>query len=207
VSILDRLVTRHLTDADFAGVWADAQTGASEASAAQIHLRECAECRGRYASFTGWLETLRTDARAEADEAFPPERLAAQQAQVLRRLEALGRPARIIRFPRFAGPVSIQHGGRQRWIAAAAAAGLIVGVGVGRMVDLRAPLFRQPNPIAAPTQIARTPDRTGIQPASLSVSDELLMYDGDVMGSPARVPEALRPIHEITPSARDYDPR
>ena len=85
---------------------------------------DCAQCRTRYADFTMWLDGIKTDARADADDAFPPERLAAQQAQILRRLETAGRPARVIAFPRFTGPVSAHHPGRQRWIAAAAAAGL-----------------------------------------------------------------------------------
>jgi hypothetical protein len=152
------------------------------------------------------MEGVRTDARLEADETFPADRLAAQQAHIFRRLEALERPAKVIAFPRFAGPVSVQHGHRQRWIAAAAAAGLIVGVGLGRMVDFHRPIL-QPDGFTSPTQIARTPDRVGIQPVGVSVSDESLLYGQDLSGTTARVPEALRPIHEITPSARDCDPR
>ncbi len=47
-----------------------------------------------------------TDAAAEVDELFPPERLAAQHAQIFRRLEAAERPARVIAFPKFAQPLT-----------------------------------------------------------------------------------------------------
>jgi hypothetical protein len=65
----------------------------------------------------------------EAEDAFPPERLAAQQAQVMRRLEALERPARVIAFPRFARPVTSSQGHAQRWVAAAAAG--VIGLAAG----------------------------------------------------------------------------
>ncbi len=79
---------------------------------ADPHLASCAQCRARYSAFTDWLDRIHDDAVGEADEAFPPERLAAQQAQVMRRLEALERPARVIAFPRFARPVTSTPGTR-----------------------------------------------------------------------------------------------
>jgi hypothetical protein len=199
---------RHLNDADFAALWTDDRTSPAEGGGAgwrSEHLRACAECRDQYAAFSGLFEAAAADARAEADDAFPTERLAAQHAQIQRRLEAAGRPAKILTFPRFAGPIAVQHGSGQRWIAAAAAAGLIVGIGVGNFVDFRRPL---PTPDLSPSQVvARTPDRGGIQPANFTVSDETLLYDAEFSGSSARVPEALRPIHDITPGGRDVDPR
>src|SRR5213075_3472379 len=93
---------------------------------------------------SSWLDTLQSDATTEADEAFPPERLAAQHAQIFRRLEAAERPARVIAFPKFAQPLTSRTSHASRWIAAAAAAGLIVGVGVGQLMDLRHSLTVQP---------------------------------------------------------------
>ncbi len=91
----------------------------------------------------------------EAEEAFPAERLAAQQAQVMRRLEALERPARVIAFPRFARPVTSTQGHAQRWVAAAAAAGLVIGLAAGQFVDVR----RMFTPARiAPTQTERALD-------------------------------------------------
>src|SRR5688572_26099268 len=124
--MLDRLgLKRHVTDADLTTVWADARLGEST-TAAGTHVRECAACRARLASLSTWLDGLRADARQQADEAFPRERLAAQQAQILRRLEAMERPARVLAFPRFTQAISVRRVGGQRWIAAAAVAGVIV---------------------------------------------------------------------------------
>jgi hypothetical protein len=119
VSLLDRLgvvsqAGRHLSDDNIAEVWTNASTqGGPAVPTPHPHLRDCADCRARYTAFAGWLDGLRNDARADADEAFPPERLAVQQAQIFRRLESVGRPARVIAFPRFAGPVSMQRPRRQ----------------------------------------------------------------------------------------------
>jgi hypothetical protein len=207
VKFLDRVGVRHLGEADLAAVWADEQAEGLPAGPRQAHLRACAECRARYAAFTGWLDGVRADGLAEADEAFPAERLAAQQSHILRRLDVLGRPAKVLAFPRFARPVSVQRSGRQRWIASAAAAGLLVGVGLGQFVNFHRPVS-QPAAVGAPSQIvARTPDRAGIQPASFTISDETLLYGTELSSSSARVPETLRPIHDITPGGRDYDPR
>ena len=198
---------RHVSDADLTAVWADARLGETKQTAASAHVRDCPGCRARLASLTTWLEGLRADARQEADEAFPRERLAVQQAQILRRLEAMERPARVIAFPRFTRATSIPNPGRQRWIAAAAVAGLIVGVGLGQMVNIGQVVSgpsRFPGSPAGVVRTAAAPERMGIQPVS-ATSDEEFLYDAE----PARprVPESLRSLHEITPSAREYDPR
>ena len=103
MSLLNRLgLNRHVTDADLVALWTDNRLGECPRNAAGTHVRECAACRTRLASLSSWLDGLRNDARQEADDAFPRERLAAQQAQILRRLEAMDRPARVLVFPRFA---------------------------------------------------------------------------------------------------------
>jgi hypothetical protein len=195
----------HLSEADLTALWADQtlDVPATPLSAeARSHLHECAECRARYGALNGWLETARSDARTMADEAFPPERLAAQQAQIVRRLEAVERPARVIKFPRFATAVAAHHGGRQRWIAAAAAAGLIVGIGLGRLVDFRG---FQPGPRQAEAPIAQgtPPQREGIRPVSATSNDEVFLSEMELSTSRARVPAALQEIDAITPGARD----
>ena len=72
---------------------------------------------------------------AEADAAFPAERLARQQTRILQRLEQEGRPGRLIAFP--AGhshePPPLRARPGMRWIAGAAAAGLIIGVAAGHL--------------------------------------------------------------------------
>jgi anti-sigma factor RsiW len=98
------------------------------------HLTDCPECGRRYAEFAALMDNVRTDGRSETDEIFTPERLQAQRRQIGRRLQHVGRPARIISFP---ARMAARHGrgsgasGLRRWIYAAAAAGLAVGLGLG----------------------------------------------------------------------------
>jgi hypothetical protein len=207
LSGLRRTVTGgHLDDGAFAEIWADAT--ASGQPSAHHHLAECAQCRGRYAAFAGWLDGIQHDARAEADEAFPPDRLATQQAQVLRRLEALERPARVIAFPKFSRPVTSTQGHAQRWIAAAAAAGLLIGLAAGQFVDIRDAFGGRTRVPAQATQTARaiTPPATlpAVTPASATtVSDEQIFFGEGAQGERL---SSLLPMDNITPSARDERP-
>lgn len=202
MAILNRLkLTGHLDDRAIAGLWTDASLAGGEPS--HPHLQSCAACRARLAAFTEWLDDLRMDANAEADEAFPVERLAAQQAQIFRRIEAAERPARVIAFPRFSRPNTSSPLHMRRWIAGAAAAGLLVGVGLGQIMDLRSSL----NPgIARSSDIAKAPrvERpvAGVQPAS-TISDEELMSRLEDIAAP-RMPDSLLVFDSMTPRARDY---
>jgi hypothetical protein len=208
VSLLNRLgLNRHLSDADLMAVWADIRVGDSPQTTSGVHVRECSACRARLASLSSWLDGLRTDARQEADELFPPERLAVQQTQIHRRLEAMERPARVLAFPRFTKAISARDGGRHRWIAAAAAAGLIVGVGLGQtlhLVEWSRPMDTQARIVAPSLERAA---RGGIVLTPIAGSDETLLYDPEPALSSERIPESLRSLHEITPSARDYTAR
>ncbi len=201
-----RRATRHLSDDRFADIWSAAVAGGEPV--ADPHLASCAQCRSRYAEFTDWLERIHDDARTDAEEAFPQERLAAQQAQVMRRLEALERPARVIAFPRFARPVTSTQGHMQRWVAASAAAGLIIGLAAGQFFDLRHALTPLRSPAGtqtarlAPSQPARVPS---VVPASTSsVSDEALFFGADSTRTSERL-SMLRSIDDITPRARDIE--
>jgi hypothetical protein len=188
-------------DAALAAIWTDRSLSGVPAS--HPHLQTCAACRSRFLAFSGWLEDLRSEATAEADEAFPAERLAAQHAQIFRRLEAAERPARVIAFPKFSRPLASPSSSASRWVAAAAAAGLIVGVGVGQLTDLRSSLTRRAP--AAETRLVdarRAADRpeAGIVTASTTVGDEKLLSDVDATLSRPAVPE-LRALDEFTPRA------
>ena len=205
MSILDKLrLSSHLDDAAFAAIWTDGGAGAPPS---HPHLQACAACRSRFASFATWLTDVRTDAAAEVDELFPPERLAAQQAQIFRRLEAAERPARVIAFPKFAQPLASGSSHGSRWIAAAAAAGLIVGVGVGQMMDLRHSLSA---PVAPATEGRLTeaprpdrgPERGNVLTVSTIGREEAFLSEVDITLSRPALPE-LRALDEFTPRAGD----
>lgn len=202
MSILNRLrLTAHLDDAGLTALWTDAW--ATGVRRQHPHLESCPTCRARFAELSSWLDTLRLDATSEADESFTPERLAAQHTQIFRRLEAAERPARVIAFPRFAQPLTSRTSHASRWIAAAAAAGLIVGVGVGQLMDLRHSLSNQPTSTqarVAPVTMARGLDPR-VQPVNVA-RDEAFLSELDASLSRAAVPE-LRAIDAFTPRAGD----
>ena len=201
------LLNPHLEDDDFADVWsARTAVGAQESDRpAESHLRKCAECRARYSSFANWLDGVRTDAHAEADEIFNRDRLTTQQTQIFRRLESLEHPARVIAFPKFARPVAIQSSGR-RWTAAAAAVGLITGIGLGQLIDFRPGRAPHELPQRTIARVTPAPDTTrGIQP--VSVDNDETFIEPELTSSQVRVPESLQYLNAITPGARDLDPR
>lgn len=110
----------------------DARTGSD-----RRHLHGCEACTWRYTAVTAPLQQLRQDASSEADEVFTPGRLAAQRAAIRHRLEPGAGSPRIVAFPG-APPARLRLVRRPaaRWMAAAAAAGLLVGVTVGRMAHV-----------------------------------------------------------------------
>jgi hypothetical protein len=79
------------------------------------------------------MDIVRTEGDADTDAVFTPERLQAQQKQIARRLDTVGRPARVLSFPgRFVqGTIRASTMRSPKWTAAAAAAGLFLGIALG----------------------------------------------------------------------------
>jgi hypothetical protein len=103
------------------------------------HLDRCDLCAERAVALARWMDELQADATDLTDDLFTPERLQAQQQQVLRRLEQLDQPARVIAFPAASRADANGSAGRRvavSWVAIAAAAGLVIGV-VGGQVSAR----------------------------------------------------------------------
>jgi hypothetical protein len=201
VSILNRLrLHRHLDDAALAAIWTDCALGSGPVL--HPHFQECAPCRTRFDAFSGWLEGLRIEATAEASDVFTAERLATQQAQIFRRIEAAERPARVIAFPRFSQPLTSRSSGATRWIAAAAAAGLIVGVGVGQMMDFRHAVGPRPITSTVARQLPPAVERPvpAVRTVSTSGQDEVFLSELDASLSRPSVPE-LRALDDFTPRA------
>jgi hypothetical protein len=100
------------------------------------HVDRCELCADRAVELGRWLDDVRATGMAVADASFPPERLAAQQSQILRRLEQLDQPSRVIAFPRHYRLDERQQTGRRIapvWVGVGVAAGLVVGVIGGQM--------------------------------------------------------------------------
>lgn len=201
VSILTRLTERHLDDAALAELWTNAVADGSATD--HPHLATCAECRVRYASFEAWMDAIRTEALAEADAVFTPDRLKGQQAHIFRRLEAAEQPTRIIAFPKAPAPAHRPSPFR-RWVAGAAAAGLVAGIGlgqvfnIGRLVPTSAPTV-SPERVVADAGRARGAN-PGIVPAAFN--EELALRELDEVAVPRY--DALRAYDTFTPRAADY---
>jgi hypothetical protein len=151
------------------------------------HLSDCGVCRRRFDELSQFMATLRSEADAEIETSFPPDRMRAQQQEIARRLENVGRAARVISFPgrlavRQPHPATVRMA--TRWIAAAAAAGLFVGVAAGTAFNFGGRLNFAQSPRLNMGQTAR-PRPTSSVPARLtsgavgveSASDDAFMSD------------------------------
>ena len=123
---------------------------------------------------------------AEADEIFTDERRAAQRSHILSRLAHERRRGRVIAFPA-AGPKvrALRARPLARWIAMAAAAGLAIGLVVGRLSD--------------DFSSRRRAVSSSFVPVATLPSDEDFMGEIELAGA-GPVP-VLLPLHELTPAA------
>jgi len=164
------------------------------------HLQTCAACARRYQELVEQLAELREDAAAEADAIFTPDRLETQRQQILARLEHTAHPARVIPFPSHGAQNTSIFTGTQvrRWIAAAAAAGLILGVTLGRIDFGSAPRTSHvvaPRPVVQPVATAQpTPE-----PPRANEEDILSRAEQAQALGEMQVPASLEALSAITP--------
>ena len=211
---------RHLHDDRLYECYLAAQTGEPADPPAAEHLADCEACQERYAELSVFLSDLRADADAHVDDVFSGDALRAQQAHVLRRIEHLGHAARVISFPKNQ-PNGSLHGEAMRvaprWLAAAAAAGLVVGVGVGTV--LQSPFAHRvpkaavaaavaqpaatPLAVAQPATVDAVPDPAASAAGSseIDANDEFLQQLELSVERPL-TPE-LRALDDLTPHARE----
>lgn len=161
------------------------------------HLESCAVCEERRASLARLLADASAFARAEADAVFTPERLSRQHARILQRAEQEARHGRVISFPtgQGQGPTPLRARPGMRWIAGAAAAGLVIGLLAGHLAhDLPAGGAR-PVSQAGGTQAA-----AGLQAVSTTMSEEEFLgrLEVAIEGTSG---SALRPLDDLTPLA------
>jgi hypothetical protein len=203
---------RHLGDRDLLALCAG-----EARDEARAHVERCAPCAARCDEFAAGFEALRLDAQAEADEVFTAERLDEQRDRMYRRVEHAGRPARVIAFPQAPSRGTAAHAPRvlTRWVAAAAAAGLIVGLFTGRFVERRprdtAPLRPSGAMAAADRTIPRAPasgrvtavnsGMDALQSARAAQDDQLLS-DIETALAAQRAAE-LQALDALTPRVRE----
>src|SRR5207244_7762276 len=89
----------HLGEERLFDCYLSEQAGEPADPPAAEHLFDCGECCARYGDLVQFMDGLRAEADTDSDRIFTADRLRAQQQQILRRIQQLGRPARIINFP------------------------------------------------------------------------------------------------------------
>lgn len=167
------------------------------------HLESCPDCETRRADIALMLADVTDAAAVETDAAFSAERLARQQARILHRLEHDGRPGRVIAFPAGHGQESTALHTRpgMRWVAAAAAAGLVIGLAAGHLAhdfSLTRVIPSQASRPAAEVQTLRAVS-TG-----LSEEEFLGQLEMAIEGSGSA---ALRPLDDLTPRVWEVSAR
>lgn len=162
-----RLFRRHLEPAELGLSLVDAPGGPAAA-----HLESCPHCRRQRDRVAARLEAARAAAQAAADAAFSPSDLERQRQTILQRIGRLGAAPRVLPFPGV-GPVATHPtppAADRRWVLAAAAAGLILGIGLGRLpgtgVAVRSERAAEPVPLVAAAEPSADPWR-----------DEMLLSD------------------------------
>ena len=172
------------------------------------HLADCAACGSRYAELTAFMDTLRREGDAEADAIFTPERLRLQQQQIVRRIALVGRPARVLSFPGRIVRRTIDASTSRtapRWIAAAAAAGLFVGVAVGASFEWRSQMAGRQTFLADSSRARAqrsTPMTTrGSGPADVG-SDDAFLSDLEIALERPHTRE-LQAFDALTPHVRE----
>ena len=123
------LIRRYLADRGLAAL------GAGD-EAPLRHLAHCPACEARYKAVKAAFDETREAALADAEAACSADRMERQRERILRRIDALQTGPRVLPFPAAGqnGHAAPQPRVFRRWVAAAAVAGLLVGLGAGRMV-------------------------------------------------------------------------
>lgn len=181
-----RVGKEHLSDEQLLAAWQEGD--------ADVHFRACASCQARSLELRAFLDAVRTDAVAEADRVFTSERLAAQQAHVMRRLDRTLHPGRVLSFPVLPQSTRVLPLVARRWVALAAAAGLVIGVVAGVAVDRRQS-FSQTGDTRSTT---RSPSTTEL----VSFNDEAFLSDLETAVAAPRV-EELQALDALTPHVRE----
>lgn len=174
------------------------------------HLAQCAPCQARYRTACSALDEGRELSIEHADAAFAPDRLARQRERIMRRVEAHAHGPRILPFPATAPADRAPFHTRvvMRWAAAAAVAGLVVGLGAGRFLrfeDVTNWAVRHARADATagrPSSPRPTPVLRAVGPAPVLAGDDDFLSQVDLAVSEPHTAE-LRAIYAFTLQERD----
>ena len=180
---------------------------------ARAHLSRCEACAEETVKLERFLDGLSDDHDVGIGDRVSPERLNRQKHRILRRIRLVvepGRRGRVLRFPAVGRPTLLRVRLAGKWLGAAAAAGLLLGVIVGQSVHVhpeapaevaRAPETRPLIGDVPPTAVSRTV-LANLPLVMTSTSEDGFLDELDqVLGSPPII--ELTPLDEITPRIRE----
>jgi anti-sigma factor RsiW len=184
---------------------ADRGLSALEASdeAPLRHLAHCPACEARYEALRAAFDDTREAALADAEAVCTAERMDRQRERILRRVDALQSGPRVLPFPAAgqAGHAAPQPRVFRRWVAAAAVAGLLVGLGAGRMVfnggDARTTAVARQQITPAAAGAARQVPTVRAVNANTGESDDQFLSEIEMATAAPRTRE-LRAIYAFT---------
>ena len=187
---------RHLSDDRLVEVCLDVTPKEGE----RQHLYSCVECQTRCTELARLITEITDTTAAEADAAFPAERLARQQARILQRLEHEGRPARVIAFPagHGSGAFTLRARPAMRWIAGAAAAGLLIGLLAGHLTH-DFPLSRPGRSVQITAGVRPAAVVPTLQAVATTISEDDFLGQIDLAIEGAAGTSSLRPLDDLTP--------
>ena len=191
------MTRHHLTDTELLALHFDTRRDGD----AHDHVSACATCRSRGQAVTELLDDVTRATTTETDALFRDDLLARQHAKIMGRVAHECRSARIISFPTApAAPVRPVRGGT-RWVAAAVAAGVILGI-VGEHVTQR--IARSGRPLRAfSAQAVQVAGESGVAVRAVSTSSDDDFYGQVELAFGSAAPAALRPLDMLTPRVSD----
>jgi len=192
----DALIRRYLADRGLEALEAKDE-------ALLRHLVQCSPCEARYVALQVAFDQARDAVVADAEAACSPDRMAHQRDRILHRVAAQYAGPRVLPFP---APSQGRRAHQQprvirRWVAAAAVAGLVVGLTAGRLFHVGEPgaessASRDPLPAgsSSPARPAPVMRAANVQPA---MSEDQFLSEVELATSSPRTAE-LRAIYALT---------
>jgi len=159
------------------------------------HVKQCESCSARLEAVREDAAALRRDVTANVDSQITPARLDRQFDVIMRRLE--GHPGRVLHFPTSAHRAAPTQP-LSRWVAVAAAAGLLIGIGAGRVMG---PMPSEPN-----TSIWRADAVRPVPPGVQQETDEQMLIEIDAAVARSRT-KVFRALDQLTPRITDAQAR
>jgi hypothetical protein len=184
----------HLSDESLLELHALLTAGQQTVAARYLrHVRRCEACAARLESVRADAAALGRDVAASLDARITPAHLERQFDVVMRRLD--GHSGRVLSFPA-SGHRAPRPQPLRRWVAMAAAAGLLIGIGAGRLLG----------PIPRSAATGWRPGAPAVVSGGPTVgqheTDEQMLFEIDAAIARSRTKE-FRALDELTPRVAD----